>query len=125
MRPLVQGWGSHFLSSSDFCAVVAVVHLPYIKASAGKASPSSPSQLSDPSQSTDGSSQGIQGSPEEAEAKGSSEGVTGSLEGVKGSPEGAKEYYYVRTYTWTPQFGQQEVVLDICAGKTAGESFIP
>ncbi|CAN0549978.1 unnamed protein product, partial [Ectocarpus sp. 12 AP-2014] len=25
-------------------------------------------------------------------------------------------YYYVRTYTWTPEFGQQEVVLDACSG---------
>ncbi|CAN0538839.1 unnamed protein product, partial [Ectocarpus sp. 8 AP-2014] len=24
-------------------------------------------------------------------------------------------YYYVRTYTWTPEFGQREVVLDACS----------
>ncbi|CAN0280332.1 unnamed protein product [Ectocarpus sp. 6 AP-2014] len=29
-------------------------------------------------------------------------------------------YYYVRTYTWTPEFGQREVVLDACSGVEAG-----
>lgn len=29
-------------------------------------------------------------------------------------------YYYVRPYTWTPDFGKQEVVLDACRGAEAG-----
>lgn len=31
-------------------------------------------------------------------------------------------FYYVRTYAWTPDFGQQEVVLDACSGAAAGGS---
>eukprot|EP00903_Cladosiphon_okamuranus_P009472 g9027.t1 len=34
---------------------------------------------------------------------------------------GEAGYYYVRTYTWTPDFGQQEVVLDACSGVEAGK----
>ncbi|CAM9212114.1 unnamed protein product, partial [Hapterophycus canaliculatus] len=29
--------------------------------------------------------------------------------------------YYIRTYTWTPDYGQQEVVLDACRDVDAGE----
>lgn len=29
-------------------------------------------------------------------------------------------YYYVRTYAWTPDSGQQEVVLDACGSAEAG-----
>eukprot|EP00752_Nemacystus_decipiens_P006639 g5969.t1 len=35
--------------------------------------------------------------------------------------QGESGYYYVRTYAWTPDFGQQEVVLDACSGADAGE----
>lgn len=28
--------------------------------------------------------------------------------------------YYVRTYTWTPDYGKQKVVLDACSGAEAG-----
>lgn len=34
--------------------------------------------------------------------------------------EGGGGYYYVRTFTWTPQFGQQETVLDVCSKSKAG-----
>lgn len=40
---------------------------------------------------------------------------------VSNAPDIENGYYYVRTFTWTPEFGQQEVVLDACKNEKAGE----
>lgn len=41
--------------------------------------------------------------------------------GGGGGGGGGRGYYYVRTFAWTPDYGQQEVVLESCKGVEAGE----
>ena len=66
----------------------------------------------------------VDGSPrgEEAGVETSAAAAASPDGGVSGQGDGDDAgYYYVRTYAWTPEFGQQEVVLDACSGAEAGE----
>lgn len=45
---------------------------------------------------------------------------SGSIQDGQDGEEEQEGYYYVRTYTWTPQFGQQETVLDMCSDAEPG-----
>lgn len=64
-----------------------------------------------------GEEQGAAAGAAGAEAAGAV-GGGGDASNESGGGEG---YYYLRTYTWTPELGQQEVVLDFCSDIAAGE----
>lgn len=53
-------------------------------------------------------------------ANATSSGVGDGGEGKGGEGDEGGGYYFVRTFAWTPQFGQQEVVLDVCSNSPAG-----
>lgn len=69
------------------------------------------------------SSQQIDGSSAEANKDGHDENVASSAtssESDGSAKDGEAGHYYVKTYTWTPDFGRQEVVLDACRSADAG-----